>query len=58
MSDPRFQVVEIEIAPPHRRTVLAVDLTEAKAETFIKMAVMRRGVETSFYTAEPMTAAK
>ncbi len=50
----QFQVVEIKIAPPHERRVMAVDLSEMEAGAFIKLAVMRRGVEQQFYRAEPI----
>lgn len=47
-----YEVYEVEIAPPHRRRLLAHSLSEQGAETFIKMAIARRGVETHFYKAE------
>jgi hypothetical protein len=46
------KVVEVQIAPPHERRVMAVDLTEPQADEFIKFAVMRRGVRTHFYVTE------
>ena len=48
-----FDVMEIEIAPPHNKRVMAVDLDEKNAEAFIKMAIARRGVELHFYKAVP-----
>lgn len=53
MSTGTFDVYEIEIAPPHKRRLMARLMTEAEAEAFIKIAVARRGVETHFYKAEP-----
>lgn len=50
-----YKVVEVQIAPPHERRVMAVDLTEPQADEFIKFAVMRRGVEAQFYVAETYT---
>lgn len=47
-----YKVVEVQIAPPRERRVMAVDLTEQQADAFIKMAVIRRGVRTHFYVAE------
>lgn len=32
---------------------MAIDLTEQEADAFIKLAVMRRGVEDQFYKAVP-----
>ena len=48
-----FDVIEVRFAKP--RTVRLIDTrkTERNAEAIINMAVMRRGVETSFYTTVP-----
>ena len=43
-------VIEVDIKPPHTIRVLARGYSEGNAEAFIKIAVMRRGVENSFYT--------
>ena len=51
-----FDVVEIEISPPHAQRVMAENLTEEAAEAFVKMAVIRRGVERHFYKAIPHRA--
>lgn len=53
-----FDVLEIEIAPPHNKRVMAVDMTEMEADAFIKIAVMRRGVENHFYKAVPAGSAR
>lgn len=57
MSEGRFRVVEVKIAKPHERRVMAEDMSEADAEAFIKFAVIRRGVEEQFYVAECVNAA-
>ena len=46
-------VIAVEIAAPHARRVMARGLTPESAETFIRTAVMRRGVEREFFKAEP-----
>lgn len=47
----KFGVVEIEIRNPENQRVMERNLSEDAAETYIKIAVMRRGVETHFYKA-------
>lgn len=44
-----FDVIEIEHAIPNRIRVIDTDKTEENAEAIVKMAVMRRGVEHSFF---------
>lgn len=51
-----FDVVEIEIARPHRVRVMDRNLNEDRADAVVSMAVMRRGVEEHFYKA--VTAGK
>lgn len=48
-----FDVIEVEIAAPHSKRVMARRMTKGEADSFIKIAVARRGVETHFYKAEP-----
>lgn len=49
----RCDVIEVEIAAPHRVRLMATDKTEADAEAVIKFSVMRRGVETHCYKTAP-----
>lgn len=51
-----FDVIEVEIAAPHRVRVLNAAKTEANAEAIVKMAVMRRGVEHYFFKTCPTGA--
>lgn len=51
-AEPLFDVVEVEIDSGIKRTIARAQ-TEETAEAFIKMAVMRRGVEHHFYKAIP-----
>lgn len=48
-----YDVIATQIKSPHTRRKLAERKTEADAEAIIKMAIIRRGVEEEFYTAEP-----
>ncbi len=48
-----FDVIEVQIKPPHDERVMETGLTEENAEAYIKFAVIRRGVETSFYKKRP-----
>lgn len=48
-----FDVIEVEIKPPHRQRVMIENLTEPDAEAFIKISIARRGVEHHFYKAVP-----
>lgn len=52
MSGKRFNVVEVEIKNPSNRRIMKADCSEEQAEDFIRIAVMRRGVETHFFTME------
>jgi hypothetical protein len=51
MGEPRYDVYAVSIATNERR-LLAQDMDDRNAEAVIKLAVMRRGVETEFYTKE------
>ena len=46
-------VVEVQIKAPHDRRIMERGLTKENADAYIKLAVMRRGVETHFYKAVP-----
>lgn len=46
-------VIEVEIAAPHKVRVMATNKTVEEAEAFIRMAVIRRGVEHYFFTTAP-----
>ena len=46
-------VVAVQIKSPHARRVMDRGLTKENAEAYIKMAVMRRGVDEEFYTTQP-----
>jgi hypothetical protein len=48
-----FDVFEVEIATPNRERKIAAAQSEKNAEAIIKMAVMRRGVDTHFFTKRP-----
>lgn len=52
MSDQRFAVVAVRLDDGTQR-VMAQDLDERNAEAFIKMAVVRRGVDVEFYKTVP-----
>jgi len=52
MSD-LFDVLEIEIKNPANRRVMDRDMTKENADAYVKIAVMRRGVETHIYKAVP-----
>lgn len=45
-----FDVVEVELREPHHVRIIASGKTEKNAEAIVNMAVMRRGVEHSFFT--------
>ena len=49
----KFDVVETAIKKPHEVRVIATDKTEKNAEAIVNIAVMRRGVETSFFKTCP-----
>ena len=51
-SDKLFDVVGVNLAT-HRVRIMATDLTAENSEAFVKMAVMRRGVEEEFFAAPP-----
>lgn len=53
MADDEFEIVEVEIEPPHNERVMDVVMGERNAEAYINMAVMRRGVDTHFYKKRP-----
>lgn len=48
-----FDVYEVEIRPPNNCRLMQAGLPKEDAEAFVKMAVMRRGVENHFYTTRP-----
>ncbi len=45
-----LDVIEVQIRAPHTIRIMATSKDEKNAEAFIKMAVVRRGVESSFFT--------
>jgi hypothetical protein len=45
-----LDVIEVEFAAPHRVRRIATDKTPENAEATVKMAVMRRGVQSHFFT--------
>lgn len=49
-------VVAVQIKAPHARRVMERNLTPERAESYIKFAVYRRGVEYEFYTTQPASA--
>lgn len=53
-----FDVIEVEIAPPHRNRLMADDMTERDAEAYMKIAIARRGVEHHFYKVVPTGTVK
>lgn len=48
-----LDILEIEIAPPHRVRVMTTMASEKEAQAFIDIAVIRRGVENHFFTTRP-----
>lgn len=48
-----LDVIEVEIAAPHRVRLMAQNKSEKTAEAIIRMAVARRGVEDHFFTTAP-----
>jgi len=54
MTPNRFNVYEVEIRAPEKRRLMKSDCSAEQAESFIRIAVMRRGVETHIYTMEPV----
>ncbi len=48
-----LDVVEVQIKAPHRIRVIERNKSEQNAEAIVKMAVMRRGVEDSFFMTKP-----
>ena len=53
LANQLFDVVEVQIKAPHEWRVMETRLTKENADAYIKMAVIRRGVEHSFYTTQP-----
>lgn len=45
----RYSVVEKEIAAPNAEKVIAENKSKDDAEAIVRMAVVRRGVEKSFF---------
>lgn len=50
MSERRYDVLAVEIKPPNNSRVMTENLSREDAEAYVKFAVIRRGVETEFYT--------
>ena len=50
-EETKYDVYAISLAT-NERTLLAQNMDERNAEAIIKMAVIRRGVETEFYAKE------
>jgi len=48
-----FDVIEVEIAAPHRVRVISTGKNQKNADAVVAMAVMRRGVEHSFFITAP-----
>jgi hypothetical protein len=48
-----FDVIEVEFKKPHKVRLIDTKKTEKNAEAIVSMAVMRRGVEDSFFTTAP-----
>ena len=51
MKEKLYTVYAVNIESGERR-VMAENKTEAQAEKYIEMCVMRRGVETEYFTSE------
>jgi hypothetical protein len=49
----KMDVIEVEIAAPHRVRVIATGKSERNAEAIVDMAVMRRGVDHHFFKTAP-----
>lgn len=56
MSD-LVDVIEVQIKAPHEKRVMETGLTKENAEAYIKLAILRRGVENQFYTTRRSTKA-
>jgi hypothetical protein len=52
MTD-KFDVIEVQIKPPHAVRLMARDEDERNAGAIRDMAVMRRGVEDHFFKVVP-----
>lgn len=48
-------VIAVEIKAPHAERVMERNLSPQDAEAYVKTAIMRRGVDTEFYTIRPVT---
>lgn len=53
MSEQLYDVIEVRIKPPHDERMISEAKTKENAEAIVNYAVMRRGVETAFFTIEP-----
>jgi hypothetical protein len=53
MGEQRYDVVEVQIAAPHVVLIIATDKERSEAEAIAQMAVMRRGVERSYFALHP-----
>lgn len=52
MSEQLFDVIAVNLET-HRARVMDRGMTEANAEAYVNMAVIRRGVEKEFFKAVP-----
>ncbi len=48
-----FDVIEVQIKAPHTVRIIANRKSEDNAEAIVKIAVVRRGVEHSFFKTVP-----
>jgi len=48
-----FDVIATQIRAPHKRRIMDRGMTKTAAESYIKFAVYRRGVDEEFYSAVP-----
>ncbi|MGA8615153.1 MAG: hypothetical protein WB760_26430 [Xanthobacteraceae bacterium] len=48
-----FDVIAVQIKAPHTVRIMDRNMTSENAEAYIKMAVIRRGVDDEFFKAVP-----
>lgn len=53
MTSARYDAIAVTIAAPHQVRILARNRDHGTAEAAVKIAAIRRGVETEFYTTAP-----
>lgn len=53
MADDLVDVIEVQIKAPHTIRVMDTGKSAASADFYIKMAILRRGVEHSFFMTAP-----